>query len=403
MSFWRALSLKNFALLWSGQTISRLGDQLHRIALAWWVLEETGSAAAMGTVLIFTSVPMILFLLVGGVAVDRFHRPRVMFLSDVLRGAVVAVVAFLMWQDNLTLEMIYLAAIVFGVVAAFFQPAYTATVPEIVPPDTRPSANSLTALSGEFAGIFGPAIGAAIVALGGTAFAFALDSISFFASAATLVPLLQLAQDRIVDRNKNSALQDLREGFRTVFAMPFLWVTIGLAALANFTIGGPFAVSLPFLVKDDLNSGVGGLGLLYSAGSVGSVVCAVLMGRMKRLRHRGIVLYLAWIGASLLIAVFGLPVSIWVMALAAFGFGALFTVVNLIWANGLQEMVAPEQLGRVSSIDYLGSFGLNPFGYAFAGWATDRAGAPLVFLFGGIASAAFGALGLVSKQIRKLD
>lgn len=403
MSFWRSLSIRNFALLWSGQTISRMGDQLHRIALAWWVLQKTGSATAMGTVLIFTSVPMVVFLLVGGVAVDRFHRPRVMLLSDLIRGSVVALIAVLMWQDVLTLEMIYGLAIVFGVVDAFFQPAYIATVPQVVPPEFRPSANSLTALSGEFAGVIGPAIGAGIVSLGGTAFAFGLNALSFFAGAALLIPLLTLKSEQVPPEQRTSPLHDLREGFRTVFESPFLWVTIALASLANFTIGGPYAVAMPFLVNENLGAGVGGLGLLYSMTSAGSVVVAVVMGRLKRLRRRGIALYASWVVASLAIAAFGLPVSIWVIAGGAFVFGGLFTVVNLIWANALQEMVQPEKLGRVSSIDYLGSFGLNPFGYAFTGWATDRVGAPLVFLVGGIASAVIGSLGLLSKRIRELD
>src|SRR5262245_2068620 len=84
------LSLKHrsFALLWSGQTISRLGDSLYRVALAWWVLEKTGSATAMGTVLICSMTPMLIFLLLGGVAVDRLPRLRLMIGSDVLRGIV---------------------------------------------------------------------------------------------------------------------------------------------------------------------------------------------------------------------------------------------------------------------------------------------------------------------------
>ena len=155
MSLWRSLLIRNFALLWSGQTISRVGDQLNRIALAWWILEKTGSAAAMSTVLIFSSVPMILFALIGGVAVDRFHRPRVMFLSDALRGIVVAVIAWLIWQNTLSLEMLLAFSAIFGIVDAFFQPAFTAAVPAIVPLTERPSANSLTTLSAEFAGIAG--------------------------------------------------------------------------------------------------------------------------------------------------------------------------------------------------------------------------------------------------------
>jgi MFS family permease len=93
MNFLRALSHRPFALLWTGQTVSRFGDNLHRIALAWWVLEETGSAAAMATVLVLTQVPMLIFLLIGGIVVDRFPRIRIMFLADVISGAIVTFIA----------------------------------------------------------------------------------------------------------------------------------------------------------------------------------------------------------------------------------------------------------------------------------------------------------------------
>jgi len=95
MTLLSSLRHRSFALLWSGQTISRLGDSLYSVALAWWVLQATGSAAAMGTVLIFSFAPMLIFLLIGGVAVDRLPRLRVMFVTDLVSGLVVTVVAVL--------------------------------------------------------------------------------------------------------------------------------------------------------------------------------------------------------------------------------------------------------------------------------------------------------------------
>ena len=95
MKLFSALRHRTFALLWSGQPISRLGDSLYRIALVWWVLEKTGSAAQMSLVTVFALTPAILFLLIGGVAVDHFPRRAIMLLSDCLSGLVVAAVAAL--------------------------------------------------------------------------------------------------------------------------------------------------------------------------------------------------------------------------------------------------------------------------------------------------------------------
>jgi hypothetical protein len=148
-SSFRALRLRSFALLWSGQTISRLGDRFYQVALVWWVLEKTGSAVVMGTVLIFFEVPMLIFVLLGGALVDRWPRLPVMMLSDLLRGLAVGVMAALAYANLLQVWHIYIISLIFGIVDAFFQPAYHASVPEIVPLEHLPSANSLTSLSGE--------------------------------------------------------------------------------------------------------------------------------------------------------------------------------------------------------------------------------------------------------------
>jgi len=179
MAFLRALRNRSFALLWGGQTISRLGDSLYRIALSWWILEETGSAAAMGALAVFSLVPMLLFLLVGGVVIDRLPRFRIMLASDAVNMLVVALVTLLAFTDRLQLWHVYAVSVVFGLAEAFFTPAYIASVPQVVSAEDLPSANSLTSLSWQVSGVPGPPLGAIIVAAGGTATAFGFDSLSF--------------------------------------------------------------------------------------------------------------------------------------------------------------------------------------------------------------------------------
>ena len=115
-----ALGQRNFTLLWTGQTISRLGDYLYEIALAWWVLQKTGSPLAVAGVLVFTLTPMLVFLLIGGVAGDRFSRPPADDLLDLARGVIVGLVAILAYSDRLEVWQIYLASLLFGLVDAFF-------------------------------------------------------------------------------------------------------------------------------------------------------------------------------------------------------------------------------------------------------------------------------------------
>jgi len=403
MSLFISLRTRPFALLWTGQTISRLGDSLYRIALAWWVLEKTGSATAMSTVLVVSSLPMVLFLLVGGVVVDRLPRFRVLFASDMLNGVVVAVVAILAGTGRLEIWQVYIAGAAFGLAEAFFYPAYSASIPQIVPPESLPSANSLTGLSYQITGIVGPAVGAALVALGGTPAAFGLDSLSFFISAAFLAPLIRIALPRTSAQAASGPLRDLREGLAEVVARSWLWLSIAFFGLVNVFDAGPRNVALPFLVHDHLGLEVGALGAVTSAIAVGSVVAAIFLGRYHRLRRRGLLLYASEIVMGLMLVLFGLMPSLPGLMTAAFIFGLGISTGGLVWTNTLQEMVPQEKLGRVVSIDALGSFVFLPVGFAFAGILADRIGPANVFLLGGSVVALLAGAMLFVPSIRRLD
>lgn len=402
----RALNNRPFAFLWSGQTISRLGDSLYRIALSWWVLGKTGSALAMGTVNIVSMVPMLVFMLFGGVLVDRLPRSWVMFSSDLLRGFLVAGVAVLATLNLLEVWHIFIISALFGIVSAFFEPAYIAVFPEIIQADTLAGANSLTTLSREITGIIGPSLGALLVATGGTPLTFGLDAASFFISALTLIPLLKHDQVKTLEPQKsqsNNIWADLLVGFKTVAGSPWLWVTISVAALANMVEGGAISTSLPFLISDTWKMDVKVLGFVYSALSIGAVACALILGNARKMHKRGYIAYASWFGIGAMILLMGVQTNLWVSLAAAAMLGAAATSFGLIWTSSLQEIVPSDLLGRVSSIDYLGSFTLMPLGYALAGWATDKVGAPFVFIVAGVVVSVLAVLALLHPAIRKMD
>ncbi|HLF73809.1 MAG TPA: MFS transporter [Anaerolineales bacterium] len=426
MNVLRSLKHRPFALLWAGQTTSRLGDSLYRIALAWWVLEKTGSAVAMGTVLVFSQIPLLLFLLIGGVVVDRLPRIRIMFVSDILSGLVITFVAVFSWLELLEIWHIYIASMLFGFVEAFFFPAYQAVIPQITPSELLTSANSLNGLSQRVTGIVGPALGAALVAVGGTSLTFALDGLSFFISALCILPLLHSNLDKIQrhaetvepadrpgparQRTKGSlkaaftrGRADLRAGFELVMTVPWIWITILIFGFVNITEASPRAVAMPFLIKNDLGADVELLGIFGSAASLGFVVGMVWLGQYVRLRRRGLLGYLSVIVTGIVLLPFAFKLPALVLVASMFIGGLSMSVFSLIWTHTLQEMVPAEVLGRVYSIDALGSFVLLPVGFSLAGWATDRFGAPAVFLIGAIGTIVLASLGLFHPAIRNLD
>jgi MFS transporter, DHA3 family, tetracycline resistance protein len=316
----RSLSYRPFALLWSGQTISRIGDFLYQVALAWWVLEQTGSAMAMGTMLICAFASMLLFLVIGGVTVDRLPRVRVMLVADLIRCALISSVAVLAFGQSLQIWHVLVASLLVGFVDAFFQPAYTALVPELIPQEQLQSANALTSMSQHLGRVTGPMLGAAIIALIGTGGAFAIDGLSFLISAACLLPLLRNATWPAGGSGHEvmSVVCDVREGIATVLRSPVLWISIAVFALSNITLAGPYSVALPFLVKDHLQGDVDTLGLLYAIFPLGYLGSGAVLGSLPSLRRRGIVAFGGLILAGLMLAAFGLPLPLAGLVLAAF-------------------------------------------------------------------------------------
>jgi predicted MFS family arabinose efflux permease len=196
---------------------------------------------------------------------------------------------------------------------------------------------------------------------------------------------------------------DLRDGFKLVVRIPWIWITILIFGFINITEASPRAVAMPFLIKQDLGADVELLGLFGSAASLGFVVGMIWLGQYAHLPRRGLLGYLSIIvtGAALLPFAFKLPVPI--LAASMFIGGLSTSVFSLIWTHTLQEMVPGELLGRVYSIDALGSFVLLPIGFSIAGWATDLVGAPTVFLVGGLGTITLAALGIFHPAIRNLN
>lgn len=409
--FARALGVKSFALIWSGQTISALGDGVTLTALAWQVLILTRSGTAMGVVLVAETTPRVLFLLLGGVVADRFPRRTVLLWSDSVRGVAVAVIAVLGWLQVLALWHLILLGAIFGLASSFFIPAYQSIPPQLVDAEYLPSANALNGLSRQMSQLFGPALGAACVALTNPSTAFAIDVLSFGVSAACLLamhvpPLPNAESDGERPRGLRGMVADIREGLGYVLRSPWLWVTIAIASLGN--VGwAPMQVALPKLIKEVYRQGVWLLGATGTAIAVGSIVTLVLIGQAKRLRHRGILAYGALILSSITVIVLGLPIPRAFAPAIAIGacvfFGAGLAVFELIWITSLQELVPADKLGRVTSVDWVGSLALLPVGLALVGVLTDRIGAAQVFVAGGALTLLLEVIAFAIPGIRNLD
>ncbi len=406
-----SLRQRSFRYLWIGQTISRFGDRIYEIALAWYILSRTHSPTAMGAVLIASFLPTIVLLLIGGVVADRLPRLAIMLASDLARGLLVLAMTILLWINLLSFWVILSIAFCFGVMDAFFGPAYSAVVPEIVPTSALASANALRVLSGRAMAILGPTLGAGLIAVGGTRMAFAVNSLTFFFSAICLTLAIARAastswRPRTPERESRAMsitafLHALHEGGVTVRTLPWIWITIILAGVANLFGSGAASVALPFYVEQTLHSPLL-YGWLTAATAAGSITAAIWYGG-RTWRHRGPLIYSFFMANFLVLSAIGaFPIPPVILG-AMFLYGLCETMLGLAWMTALQEYVPNEQMGRVTSLDQFGSYVGIPLSYALGGVLTSFSGSSAVLLWSGLLATGTVSLGWLSRSVRQLD
>jgi len=406
-----ALSCRPFAWLWAGQTVSRFGDRLYQVALVWWIVEKAHSASASGLVAACAFVPSIVTLLIGGAIVDRLPRAWVMLLSDLLRCGLTLCMAGLVvtdvLTDVLTVWPVCLISALFGVVNAFFAPAYAALMPEVVPARLLPSANALTTLGAEVSGVLGPALGALVVGFGLGQWAFFLDAASFLVSAMCLLPSavrgIGTRGEVAAPAHHGDLLQDVCAGFSVVRKSGWLSLTIMLLAVLNMTGRSAVNVALPFLVRDHASASVISLGALYSLFSLGSLAGASALGILTPAKCRGILLYSGLSAAGVLTMMLGLATTMPALGGLMCGLGATLAFSQVLWDSLLQAKIAGAMLGRISGINLFGVQSLLPLGFVLVGSATDVWGASAVFVVCGGLMFSAALVGLSCASIRTLS
>jgi len=384
-----------FRRYFAGQAISQVGDFVFFVALPWQVLVLTGSAADLGGVASTYFAAQLILLLAGGVLTDRVSRRTLVVLSDVLQGVLVGAVAFLAGTGTLTIGDMYVFGALFGAAQAFAMPALSAFLPETVPKADLQAANSVYQGTRTLAFIGGPALGALLIALGGTTYAFAFDAVTFAVSAVLLWSARGDPSRSRTRERKPSVIVQIREGWRYVARVPWLWITILAFAIVNAAEAGPRGVVLPAFVALDLGGGPTAIGLVLSTMAAGSLVGFFLPNFLPPIRRRGLVAYAATalFGASIALMGFS-PNLVGVLALG-FVHGIAVAVFSLMWQTATMEQVREDIRGRVFSLDELGSFALLPFSFFACGFLTVLYGPRLVLLAGGLIVMLCAAAGLL--------
>ena len=387
---------RDFILLWQGQTVSQLGNQAFHIAMMSWLLRATGSASLMGLLMFTSLLPGVLLAPVGGTFADRHSRIRIALVCDLLAGAAVLSLAFVMFDPRVerlepaavrfVIQLMFGVSALVGILRAFFTPALSAAIPDLVPREKIPAANSLNQISVQSSNLLGQAIGGVLFQALGAAFLYLIDGLSFLFAGlcASLIrlPARAVAPKPAAARPFRQFLGETADGFR------YLWKQTGLrdftliASLVNF-LGMPILVLFPFFVELYLLKDARWYGFLLAAIGAGSVAGFVLAGAKPlegEQRRR-------WISSAMVLAplffgVLGFVSNAWAALGVAFLGGAALGAIN-VYLMSMVQMATPDEVrGRVLSVIMTLSSGLMPIGMVLGGVVGDLTGKNVPLIYG---------------------
>jgi hypothetical protein len=391
------LAGRNFRRFYIGYTTSQLGSSMSAVAIAFAVLQNGGSATSLGIVFAANIVPMIVFLLGGGVLADRLGRRPVMLTADVARCAAQSTLAVTLFLGHPHVWLFVIAAFVVGAGNAFFSPALSGLVVQLAPPEQLGNANALFGMAGPAASVAGPALAGILIAVGSPAVPIAADAGTYAVSAVALALL------RFPDAGRPAArslLQDLADGWAEFSARSWLWLQTVQFTLFNLLTWGPYLVLGPVLARQYLG-GARAWGAVLACYGGGAVLGGLLaLGRRPRRP-------LLFATATTL----GFPLPPLALALhlpaAAVAAGALLAGLGSALGGAIATTVTQQRLpaavlSRVGAFNMVGAYAFGPLAFIAAGPVAAAVGARAVLGFGA-AWAVFGTLAvLAAPSIRTM-
>lgn len=396
MSILRPLRERDFALLWTGMTVSLLGDGIYFVAIAFQVYGLSNAPTALSLVGLSWSIGMLAFVLTGGLTSDRLERRRVMIAADATRAVILAIIGVLSVTDTLELWHLVALVVVYGAADAFFGPAFGAIVPDIVPAPLLVEANALDQFVRPIAlRLIGPAVGGALVAGVGAGPAFLVDAGTFCFSMVCVAAIGARSRAALATAARRSALTEIREGLEFVRGNTWLWATMVSAAIALLVFYGPVQVLVPFRIKNDLGEGAGEFGLFLAAEGLGSVLASLWMARRGMPARPMTFMYVSWAIGLAPIAGYAVATTTWQLLVLSFIFGVAIVLGMVVWMTMMQTRVPEELRGRVLSFDWFVSIGLTPVSFALTAPVADLAGAKATLVGAGV----IGSLSLLALLV----
>lgn len=373
---WRLINTRDFGLLWWGQTTSQIGEGLNKVALLWFVYELTGSAMKMTMVGLLQTIPPLVFGPLIGVYLDRLPKKAVMVWVDLVRALLTVLIPVLYALDTLSIEGLYGLIFLTSVVSTVFGPALVSAVPLLVRPSELMSANALIQGTSNIGMLLGPAISGIMIALIDAENVLFVNSATFLISAFCLMPIRFAVSHRRTVEGASSVWEELRGGFRFVFAQrSMVFTLVIISSLYNLGVSA-FVFILPVYAKEFLQVGPVQLGWLWSALGVGMLAASTWLAWRKQSDMQGrlrIVVRGMTIGGLAVCSLSLLETPLVAAGIVVIVGGSTAVLNPIVWAL-LQEVTPEHLIGRVLTTFSVGSMASAMAGMTGFGWVADAIG-----------------------------
>lgn len=402
----RPLGSRDYRLLFAAVGIEVFGTGMWTIVMVFQVLALDDSPLALSAVATGMSLGLFAFSILGGVVADRFSKRRIIITVQGCTAAVMTVVAVLSLTETIELWHVGAASFAMGAGSAFFYPAYSAYLPQVLPSEQLLAANGLEgalrpsmgqglgpALGGIVVGTFFPAIGAMIVA---ASYAIAFILTLFLSRRDELTTVTSPEQ-------RTSVWGDLRAGVNYVARTRWLLWTLIFGSSLALIIQGPIEVLLPFITRDRFEDAASTFGFLLAAFGIGGAIGSLVVSSLKLPRRYLTFMIACWGGGTLPLAVIGVADNLILMLSALFIVGAATGAGVVIWGTLLQRLVPLDMIGRVASLDFFVSIAFMPVSIAIAGPLSLLVPIPVIFVIAGIAPPALALIALLAGRMRESE
>lgn len=355
----------NFFLLWQGQLVSGFGDILYSIALGFWIYAETGSTALMGTLMATSMLPRIIISPFAGVWVDRADRKKIILWMDLIRGLLVVLLAAAAFADLLKVWMVFATGIALGMCAAFFNPAVSSVIPDVVPSSKVMQANSAFSMIQSGTSILGNPIGGFVYQVLGAPIMFLFNGISYIFSSFTevfiKVPPIRRQAEQL------HFFEDMLQGFQFTWKFTGLRNLIMIATFLNLFGNTAMILIMPFFkITKGLSPSYYGVAIaIMTSGSFLGMLLTSVLNIKPTQRH--IIFIVTGLVSSICFALFPLNSGIAMICFFLFGAGLLNAILNVIFGSVLQLAVPQNMRGKVFSLMNTLLMGLTPIGMAIGG------------------------------------